>query len=123
VQGLCAAEASFESWSRHCLKVEKMLCPAGFVISSSFFELFHAVQSHAIYSAFLELSQLQCEALTKSLCTEMKDLFQFISKDQNGRVLKSNIFPQILALLQQHGEIIQWHAESKCFHYVCLSFI
>jgi hypothetical protein len=38
----------------------------------------------------------------------MKDLFQFISKDQTGVFLKSNIFPQILALLQRHGEIIQY---------------
>jgi hypothetical protein len=104
-QGFAVAEASFESWSLFCRRVEHMLCPAGYSISSSFFEMFHMIQSDSIYSAFFELSQSQCESMTKSLATPLSSLFHFISKHRSGsrRLPNNDVFTRASFLLEEFG--------------------
>jgi hypothetical protein len=116
-QGFSVAEASFESWSLFCRKVENMLCPTGYVISSSFFDAFHRIQSNAIYSAFFELSQLQCESVAKSLARPLSSLFYFISKDRrgSGQLCNSEVFTRARCLFEEFGNNHQLSAEhSTC---------
>jgi hypothetical protein len=103
LQGFCASEATFESWSRFSCKVEAMLCPPGHVITPSFFHMLHNTRRCAIYSAFLESSQSQCQSIMGSLSRQMKSLFQFITSDSDNQYPISNVFDQVIRLLQDHG--------------------
>jgi hypothetical protein len=103
LQGFCASEASFESWSRFSCKVEAMLCPPGHVITPSFFHMLHETRRCAIHSAFLESSQLQCQSIMGTLSRQMKTMFQFITSDSDNQYPISNVFDQAIRLLQDHG--------------------
>jgi hypothetical protein len=56
-----------------------MLCPEGFLLSASFYEVFHTIRSDAVHAAFLELPQPQCETIMQSLSTKLVSMFEFIS--------------------------------------------
>ncbi len=118
-QGFAVAETSFESWSLFCRKVQNMLCPAGYVLSSSFFEMFHRIQSNSIHSAFFELSQSQCESISYSLATPLSSFFHFISNDQSGsgRLLNNDVFSRALFLLEEFGNYHQLLAR-HCMHFI-----
>jgi hypothetical protein len=104
LQGLSAAGASFEAWSTFCLKFEKMLCPPGFSLNSSFFELFHRIKNNAICSAFFELSQAKCDALMHSLSSQMGCLFQFIFSNPNDKQVCSDVVAKAIQLLKDYGK-------------------
>lgn len=104
LQGLSAAGASFEAWSTFCLKFEKMLCPPGFSLNSSFFELFHSIKNKAICSAFFELSQAKCDALMHSLSSQMGCLFQFIFSNPNDKQVCSDVIAKAIQLLKDYGK-------------------
>jgi hypothetical protein len=104
LQGLSAADASFEAWSTFCLKFEKMLCPPGFSLNSSFFELFHSIKNKAIYSAFFDMSQAKCDALMHSLSLQMSCLFQFIFSNPNDKQVCSDVIANAIQLLKDYGK-------------------
>jgi hypothetical protein len=110
LQGLSAADTSIEAWSTFCLKFEKMLCPPGFALNSSFFELFHSIKNQAICSAFFELSQAKCDALMHSLSSQMRCLFQFISNNPNDKQVSSDVIAKALQLLKDYGRQPRVHS-------------